>query len=121
MVKSIMITPLDVGEIDEKKKDEGVWNIGLDGYALDTPLVWFQRPHKLTMYVLCGSDERCGLNVEAMAIFNRLYNAGDGTVRNRYMAKPIYGPVIISNKDEDGLEDFTMQDYHFLINKVYDY
>ena len=128
MVKSIMLTPLSVEEIDEDTKLEEVWNIGKDGYALDTPLVWFQRPYKLTMFVLCGADERFGLNVEAMAIFNRLYNAGDGVVRNRYMAQPIYGAVIISNEDEegsedddDGLKDFTLDDYRFVLNKVYDY
>ena len=123
MVKSIMLTPLSVEEIDEDTKLEEVWNIGKDGYALDTPLVWFQRPYKLTMFVLCGADERFGLNVEAMAIFNRLYNAadGDGVVRNRYMAEPIYGAVIICNEDEDGMEDFTLDDYRFVLNKVYDY
>ena len=123
MVKSIMLTPLSVEEIDEETKLEEVWNIGKEGYALDTPLVWFQRPYKLTMFVLCHANERFGLNVEAMAIFNRLYNAadGDGVVRNRYMAEPIYGPVIISNEDEDGMEDFTLDDYRFVLNKVYDY
>ena len=123
MVKSIMLTPLSVEEIDEETKLEEVWNIGKDGYALDTPLVWFQRPYKLTMFVLCGADERFGLNVEAMAIFNRLYNAadGDGVVRNRYMAEPIYGAVIICNEDEEGSEDFTLEDYRFVLNKVYDY
>ena len=123
MVKSIMLTPLSVEEIDEDTKLEEVWNIGKEGYALDTPLVWFQRPYKLTMFVLCGADERFGLNVAAMAIFNRLYNAadGDGVVRNRYMAEPIYGTVIICNEDEDGLEDFALQDYRFVLKKVYDY
>jgi hypothetical protein len=108
-------------EIDDDKKDEMVQNLHLDGYALGTPLGWLQRPYKLTMYVLCGSDERCGLNVEAMAIFNRLDNAGDGVVRNRYMAQPIYGTVIICNEDDDGVEDFTLDDYRFVLNKVYDY
>ena len=117
MVKPIMLTPLSVEEIDEETKDEEVWNIGLEGYALDTPLVWLQRAYKLTML----TDERDGVNSEAMAIFNRLYNAGDGTVRNKYMAQPIYGAVIICNEDDYDLDDFTMEDYRFLINKVYDY
>ena len=55
MVKSIMLTPLTVEEIDEETKLEEVWNIGKEGYALGTPLVWFQRPYKLTMYVLCDA------------------------------------------------------------------
>ena len=121
MVKSIMLTPLSVEEIDEETKLEEVWNIGKEGYALDTPLVWFQRQYRLTMFVLSDADERFGLNVEAMAIVNRLYNAGDGVVRNRYMAQPIYGAVIICNEDEDGVEDFTLDDYRFVLNKVYDY
>ena len=121
MVKSIMLTPLSVEEIDEEKRQEEVRNTGLDGYALDTPLVWFQRQHRLTTFVICDADKRFGLNVEATAIFNRLYNAGDGVVRNRYMAQPIYGPVIISNEDDDCLEDFTLQDYRFVLKKVYDY
>ena len=121
MVKSIMLTPLSVEEIDEEKRQEEVRNTGLDGYALDTPLVWFQRQYRLTMFVLSDADERFGLNVEAMAIFNRLYNAGDGVVRNRYMPQPIYGAVIICNEDEDGVEDFTLDDYRFVLNKVYDY
>ena len=121
MVKSIMLTPIGVGEVDEKAKDEEVWKIGLDGYALDTPPVWLQRPYKLTMYVLCDSNERFGLNTETMAIFNRLYNTGDGVVRNKYMAVPIYGTVIICNEDEDGMEDYTLEDCRFVLNKVYDY
>ena len=92
----------------------------MDGYALDTPLVWLQGPCKLTMFVLSGFDERDGLSNEAIAIFNRLYATGDGTARNRYMAQPIYGPVIIGNESDDEIVDLDMDDYRSLMSKVYD-
>ena len=47
-------------------------------------------------------------------------DAGDGAVPNKYMAVPIYGPVIC-NEDKDGVEDSTLEDYRVVLNKVYDY
>ena len=83
--------------------------------------MWFQRSYELKMFVLGGCDERDGLNPEATAILHRLHDTGDGVARNRYMAVPVYGSVIICNGDEDDREDFTMEGYRFLLNKVHDY
>ena len=47
MVKAIMPTPRCMEEIDDEEREEIVQNLHLDGYALDTPLVWLQRPYKL--------------------------------------------------------------------------
>ena len=69
------------------------------------------------MFVLFGSDERDGLNTEATAVINRLYNAGDGVVKQQ--AQPTYGPVIIFNEDDDEAVGFDMSDYPYLMNKLY--
>ena len=58
MVKSVMLAQRGVAEIDEKERDDQVYLWRKEGYALDTPLVWFQRPYKLTMFLLGGCAGR---------------------------------------------------------------
>ena len=121
MVKSIMLSPKNVSEIEDEERDEHVYLWRREGYTLETPFVWLQRSYKLKMFVLGGCDERGGLNTEAAAILHRLHDTGDGVARSKYMAVPVYGNVIICNRDENDREDFTLEDYRFLLNKVYDY
>ena len=119
MTKAMKITPREVSEIVDFRKDEDYVKYELDGYALETPVIWFRREYCLTIFVLAGGDERDGYNEVATKVFNRLYGELDHT-RSEYFEpqQKIYGPAYIRNEDEDGQSDFDLSDWAYLVKKL---
>ena len=119
MTKAVKIIPREVSEIVDFRNDKDFVKYEFDGYALETPVVWFRREYCLTIFVLAGADERDGYNDLATKIFNRLYGELDHTT-NEYMdpVQKIYGPVYICNEDADGQADFDFTDWCYLLKKL---
>ena len=118
MTKVMKITPREVREITDCRKDEDYVKYDFDGYGLETPVIWLRREYRLSIFVLSGGDERDGYNDLATKVFNRLYGKLDHTV-NVYSEpqQKIYGPVYICNEDEeDGSEvGFDITDWFYLL------
>ena len=91
MSKCIKITSKEVLEVEEWTTDDFIRKNETDGYALQTPEIWFRRKYKLTIFMLSHADETDGASHLASLIFNRLYD-DDGTEAK------IYGPVLSCNE-----------------------
>ena len=106
MSKCIKITPEEVIEVEEWAKDNFLRENQTDGYALQTPEIWFHRKHKLTMFMLAHAGETDGASHLASLIFNRLYDGlHPGVYPDDGTEAKIYGPVAICNEWDDECVD----------------
>ena len=114
MTKAIQITSgSQVLIVDDWESDEdyGKNNV-LSGYSLSLPKVWEHTKYMLSAFIVDRYEDTHEYNHIATNIFNKLYKTyGE-------VDQVIKGFMIICNEDENQPIDFTLDDYHYILDKM---